>query len=337
MPGSHDRNTPEEVEGVLVRVLDLRPSMRVPWCARCDRLMYQFLAGLRLSPGATGRQLPELARLMDCWFDPVRWPDFARVVWPKISASLEYKLKGLHDQHKIVNYVDPGGARRTYWPDYTRAWALDNWDGSMAGTVDAVLRDNLIRHGTLDHLPSQAAPTPSAPRQVFGAYEPPAVSRVAEWVDSTVPSSSSFPSQSSTSQPSTSQFSTSQLSTSQLSTSQASTSQPITSLPGNPRHSTRQSTTHEPTVLQPSEAQASRQSSAWSEGGSTLLSTGASAVSPAGSGRRRRRGRRGGGGGSGSGRGAPGAAMAGGSPAEILAMMQAMLTRHNPAGDQGGT
>lgn len=326
----HTADQAQEVEGVLVRVLDLRPSMRVPWCARCDRLMYQFLAGLRLSPGATGRQLPELARLMDCWFDPVRWPDFARVVWPKISASLEYKLKGLHDQHKIVNYVDPGGARRTYWPDYTRAWALDNWDGSMAGTVDAVLRDNLIRHGTLDHLPSRAAPTPSAPRQVFGTYEPPAFSRVAEWVDSTVPSSSSFPSQSSTSQPSTPQFSTSH-----LGTSQASTSQPSTSLPGDPQHSTRQGTTHEPTVLQPGEAQASQQAGSWSEGGSTLLSAGASAVGPpAGSGRRRRRGRRGGGGGGG---GAPGAAMAGGSPAEILAMMQAMLTQHNPAGNQGGT
>ncbi|KAL2272530.1 hypothetical protein FJTKL_06327 [Diaporthe vaccinii] len=127
MLGSYDRNTPEEVKGILIRILDLRPSIR-----------------------------------------------------PKISASLKYKLKGLHDQHKIINYVDPSSGQRTYWPNYTRAWALNNWDDSMASTVDAVLRDNLIRHGTLNHLPSQAAPTPSAPRQVFGAYELLAISRVAE-------------------------------------------------------------------------------------------------------------------------------------------------------------
>lgn len=154
-------STEQEVEGVLLRHVQMKSSRRIPWCDSCNRLMFQFLATYKHCPRNAGNDIRQLAERMDCTH-----PGFEEVVWPKIKTSLKHKLQELDESGQIVIYLDQEGIEQAHWPSGTQDWTLVNWDGKRDCQVDRETRQKLRKYGTLEDTGrgrAQRAP----PRRVF--------------------------------------------------------------------------------------------------------------------------------------------------------------------------
>lgn len=95
--------------------------------------------------GGEERNVFDLIQAELCCHHPSN-PQYAPAVRPRLARKIRSMMDDLDEMGVIAIYKMPkGGERRVYWPAWTRAWYRPDWDSDYGGTVDAGVRDQLMR------------------------------------------------------------------------------------------------------------------------------------------------------------------------------------------------
>jgi hypothetical protein len=147
----------------------------IPWCQATIRKINQIISAFQLTPDnvesqlwrdPSGREeciLDMLCREVHCCFPEN--PQFARLIPNALARRVKAQMRELHKKQVVVIYELPdGGAKRVYWPPYTRDWQKADWDGEYGGRVDKETCEALALVAQGHAPPPHCVPvTPSSP------------------------------------------------------------------------------------------------------------------------------------------------------------------------------
>ncbi len=141
-----DHDLLQSIEGITPN--GLHSEVRIPWSAPRYIEMYRWAAKYQIDRTITRHhpRLPELLHTLKLVDHD--WPIATdSLIRSKIAHALHNFITSSKVKGYLMEMKDENGRKTLLWPDWTKEWLSEDWDGVIRPPPKAVMRPSGIRQG----------------------------------------------------------------------------------------------------------------------------------------------------------------------------------------------